>query len=264
MSKTVLSLTPHPDDAEIFAGGTLAKMAANGDHIIMAIATDGRCGSYEHDSAALAAMRAEEACRAAELLGAEKTILLGHPDMGLDLLPGTLREQFVRLIRQYRPDVVVTQWPVNLHISHPDHRQVAWAARDAIGASALPLIYPEHIQQGLSPHFVAEKYFYTEGAEGTNKVIDITDTMKKKIAALSAHTSQMRFLVQDILLQARVAGLEANELFAQAQADPTAAMAMFLEGQAEQAGKAIGVRFGEAFYYERYHPVVEALAGSNP
>ncbi len=263
MPKTVLVLTPHPDDAEFYAGGTLAKMAAAGDHVIIAIATDGRCGSYEYDSDTLASLRAEEAYRAAGVLGAEKPILLGHADMGLDLLPpGVLREQFVRLIRQYKPDVVITEGATSLHLAHPDHRQVAWAARDAIGCAQLPLVYPEHLREGLQPHFVSEKYFYQEDEQGCNKVVDISGFLDTKLAALAAHTSQMKFLLEDILVQARAAGLAMEGLVSQAMADPSAGMAFFITTQAEQVGRAAGFEYGEAFRYERYHPVVETFLGA--
>ena len=110
MPVTVLALVPHPDDAEIYAGGLLAKLASEGATAQIVVATDGCCGSFLEHSAQLVELRGEEMRRAAAVLGAQPPTLLGFPDMGLDTLPaGVLREHFVRAIRQHRPDIVITQ-----------------------------------------------------------------------------------------------------------------------------------------------------------
>ena len=150
MSKVVLALVPHPDDAEFYAGGLLAKLAAEGARVHIVVTSDGGRGSFEADSETLIATRAEEMRRAAAALGAEPPILLGHPDGELDKLPaGVLREQFIRAIRQFRPDVVIAQDPYAPFEPHPDHRVVAWAATEALNFARLPLYHPEHLAAGL-------------------------------------------------------------------------------------------------------------------
>ena len=47
MPNTVLCLVPHPDDAEFYAGGTIAKMVAEGARVLIAVTTDGIKGSFE-------------------------------------------------------------------------------------------------------------------------------------------------------------------------------------------------------------------------
>lgn len=258
--KTVLVLTPHPDDAEFYAGGTIARMVEEGAQVFIAIATDGRKGSYEMDAATLMRARAAESRAAAKVLGAEPPILLGHPDMGLDLLsPGVLRQEFIYLIRKHRPDAVIAEDPFMPFEAHPDHRAVAWAASDAIHYSNLPLMYPEQIADGFQPHYVVEKYFYRDTADGANKIVDIASTLKKRIAALQEHKSQIQFLVEDILIQARLAGLDPTAVMGEAASDPAAAMAWFIESQAARIGQAGDVPYGEAFRYERFHPLVEAF-----
>ncbi len=262
MPKTVLALVPHPDDAEFFCGGTLAKMAQEGARIVIAVASDGQKGSFEYDRETLIAMRAEEAKRAAAVLGAEPPILLGHPDLELDKLPpGLLREQFVRLIRQYRPDVVIAEDAFARFEPHPDHRAVAWAASDAINFASLPLMHPEHLAEGLQPHFCVEKYFYSDDPQIANKVIDVTGTMDRKLAAMAEHRSQVSFLVQDVLRQARLAGLDMAAIAGQDAANPLALLAWGLRSQAAEVGKRCGYGFGEAFRWTRFHPMVEMLLG---
>ena len=260
MPSVVLALTAHPDDAEFFAGGTLAGMIAAGARAHILVATDGRRGSFVHGSSELARLRAEEGRRAAMSLGAEPPILLGYPDLELDTLPGgVLREAFLRAIRTLRPDVVIAEDPFAPYDLHPDHRAVAWAASDALAFSHLPLVHPEHAEQGLPPHFVAEKYFYSEHLPSTNRVVDITHTLEAKLKALGEHRTQVAFLVEDLMRQARSAGLDVEAVLGSMADDPMLAMEWALRAQAAEVGARIGVAYGEAFRYVRFHPIVETL-----
>lgn len=260
MAGTVLVLVPHPDDAEFHVGGTIAKFAREGYQIIIVVATDGRCGSLDQDAETLIRLRSDEAKRGASVLGAEPPIMLGHPDFGLDLLPpGVLREQFIRLIRQYQPDILIAQDAFAPGEVHPDHRCVALAASDAVHFAALPLVHPEHLQQGLAPHYVVEKYFFAEGSPDCTKIVDVTATMDIRIAALNEHTSQMRFLVDDVLRQAALAGIDVRAIFGEAADHPEILMAWALQSQAAEVGARIGVKYGEAFRYIRFHPFIESL-----
>ena len=119
MSATVLALVPHPDDAEFYAGGLLAKLAAEGGarvHIV--VATDGRRGSFEADSETLIAARAEEMRRAATVIrhAADPAGLPRH-GAGTRCLRVPCREKFIRAIRQLRPDVVVAEDPYSASLS---------------------------------------------------------------------------------------------------------------------------------------------------
>ncbi|MBN1954891.1 MAG: PIG-L family deacetylase [Anaerolineae bacterium] len=260
MPQMVLALVPHPDDAEFAAGGTLARMAAEGARVVIVIATDGGAGSLRHDRDALAAIRAEEARRAAQILGAEEPLLLGHPDGGLDLLPaGLLREQFTRLIRRFRPDVLIAEDPWAPYEQHPDHRAVAWAASDAVGFSHLPLVYPAHRAEGLEPHFVAEKYWYGASPDAASHIVDISTTIDVKTAAIAAHESQVEFLVEDIARQAELAGLDLRARMGELAANPRQAIAWAVRQEAAATGQPAGLAFGEAFRCARFHPYVEAL-----
>lgn len=260
MSKTVLALAPHPDDAEYYAGGTLAKLGREGAHVIIVVVTDGRCGSFSVDSARLRELRESEARRGAAVLGAEPPVFLGYPDYTLDTLPpGQLREQFVRLVRQIRPDVVIVEDATVLGDLHPDHRAVAWAASDALAASALPLVYPQHLAEGLQPQFVVEKYFYAEGGQGANMAVDVSETLPQKLAALAEHETQMQFLVEDVLKQVRAAGMDVSALPGGPEAGPAELVAWAMKTQAAQIGRRFGLAYGEAFRYTRFDPFIEMM-----
>jgi LmbE family N-acetylglucosaminyl deacetylase len=261
----LLVFSPHPDDAEFFAGGTIARLVSEGAEAWIVVVSDGRRGSFEHDSETLARLRKEEATRGAAALGAHEPIWLGHADLELDLLaPGTLREQFIRLIRQHRPDVVIAEdafFPIEVH---PDHRAVALAASDAVSFAYLPLMHPEHLEEGLEPHFVVEKYFYAAAPSAVNKIVDITGTMDRKLAAMGEHKSQVEFLVEDVMHQARLAGIDVRAILGDAAQDPMAALAWAIQAEASQVGERGGFPYGEAFRYVRFHPLVESLLGNQP
>jgi N,N'-diacetylchitobiose non-reducing end deacetylase len=260
MARVVLALVPHPDDLEFYAGGTFARLIAEGVCGMIVIATNGSKGSYESEAEPLVRIRRAEAQRAAAVLGAESPLMLGHQDMELEkLAPDVLREQFIRLIRQHKPDVLIAQDPYGLFEPHPDHRAVAWAALEAARYAPLPLVHPEHRQSGLEPHFVTEKYWYANDATHANKIVDVSETIERRLAALAEHASQMTSMVAGTLRQARLAGLDPAAVLGPLAGNPAAAVASALRNQAAEVGARIGVPYGEAFRYERFDPVVEAL-----
>jgi LmbE family N-acetylglucosaminyl deacetylase len=280
MPGTVLAIVPHSDDAEFYAGGTIARFTREGSRVLIVITTDGRRGSFEHPSETLAPIRAEEARQSSIILGAEPPILLAHPDMELDKLPpGRLREQFVRLIRQHRPEVLIAQDPFLPYEFNPDHRTVAWAVSDAVHYAHLPHFHPEHLAMGLEPHFVTEKYFFGDfppeivlqirpsmkGLEDRGFChvgVNITNTIDIKMAALAEHKTQMAFRLEEILRQARhlgPAGPDLQRTMSEVAGDPLTAMTWFIRAQATKIGWRIGASFGEAFRYERFHPAIESF-----
>ena len=123
-------------------------------------------------------------------------VFLHRPDGALenDL---ALREQLVRIIREFKPDAVVCMDPtVMIHeqgfIQHVDHRNAAIAAVDAVYPAARNAMAFPHlvIDEGLEPHNVDIVYlFFTDKP---TVWVDVSDTVDVKIAALREHTSQLR------------------------------------------------------------------------
>ena len=193
-------------------------------------------------------------------MGAPPPIMLGYRDYELDRLPaGELREQIICLIRKHRPDILIAEDTLASNEVHPDHRAVAWAVSDAVNSSFLPLIHPEHRQEGWMPHFVIEKYFYGGGPGISNRVIDVSTTFARKMAALAQHHSQVKFLVEDLFMQARIAGLDPRAVLGEAAQDPLAALTWAMQAQAAEVGRSAGYALGEAFRYVRFHPFVEGI-----
>jgi LmbE family N-acetylglucosaminyl deacetylase len=185
-------IAAHPDDAEFTVAGTVAAWAKAGCRVTYVVCTDGNAGSHEPGLARekLAEIRRAEQRAACATLGVSEVVFLGHDDGQLQPTLD-LRRDLVRVIRQYRPEVVITWDPTTLfigddYINHPDHRAAAQAALDAAApASAMPLLWPEV----GAPHRVRQVYVF--GNDKPNTWVDVTETIEQKIAALKQHASQM-------------------------------------------------------------------------
>lgn len=186
-----MALTAHPDDVEFGAAGTLIRWIDEGQSVVYAIATNGDKGTSDRDLSRhqLAQIRREEQTRAAASMGVREVVYMGYPDQGLEDTP-QLRKDIVRLLRLYRPRVLLTSDPYRRYLWHRDHRIIGQSAMDAVfPCSRDHLAYPDLLDQGLEPHKVAEIYFW--GAEDINFRSNITATFDRKIEALRCHVSQI-------------------------------------------------------------------------
>jgi LmbE family N-acetylglucosaminyl deacetylase len=189
--QTYMWVVAHPDDLEFSSGGTVAKLAKEGKKVILIQVTSGNQGTQDRTftSDTLSSAREQEELEAAKRLGIAKVEFLREPD-GAVVPDLKLRERVTRMIRTYRPDVIVTHDPFRPYALHPDHRASGMAAHDAVYPAARdPLYYPDHLESGLEPHKTAEIWYF--GAESPDIWIDITDTFADKINALRAHKTQV-------------------------------------------------------------------------
>jgi len=255
--KVILSVAAHGDDAEFLAGGTLARLAAEGHDVYLCIATDNDRGSFRMSAEELRAVARSEAEGSAVALGAKGVFLLGYTDGDLcDVKPSALRGQVMRLIRQLKADVIFSWDPFAPFENHPDHRAIAWATSDAATFAHFPLYHSEQLEEkkGLQPHRVSEWYWYSKVHWQTNKLVDITDYTERKLQALYAYKSQMVLTVDEFLEEARAAGVDEEQL---AGIDPTQyepLIEMGIRARDSKMGREVGATYAEAFRYERLEP----------
>ena len=195
----ILVISPHPDDAEICAGGTVAGWTAQGKKVVIIVCSSGEKGTSDPTltTARLAQIREQEQRASAEVLGIQETVFLNHPDQGLEDTKD-FRKEIVCLIRTYRPEILMTCDPYRRYIEHRDHRIVGQVCLDAVFPYARDhLAYPDLINDGLLPHKVKELYFWLP--EGINYRSDITNTFEVKLSALQCHKSQVKgFGISDL------------------------------------------------------------------
>ncbi|MEO9255756.1 MAG: PIG-L deacetylase family protein [Tepidiformaceae bacterium] len=181
----------HPDDAEFLCSGTVAKWCAEGWDVQYVLVTSGDKGTHDETMTRekLAAIREEEQRQACKVLGVKELILLGYPD-GFTSESQELRGQIVRLLRQHKPDVVVTWDGFRGSFNHRDHRNVGIATMDAVYPIVRDrLFYQQHEYDGLESHQVNEVLL--AGAADPNYTVDITDHWETKVDAILSHTSQI-------------------------------------------------------------------------
>lgn len=192
----ILGVFAHPDDPEFSVGGSAARWADEGAHIVYCVVTNGAAGSNDpnQDLDELVRLREAEQRAAAAVLGVAEVLFLGYADGTLQPTL-ELRRELTRIIRQYKPDRVVCGDPTAVlygdgYINHPDHRAAAEAAVYAVFPSAVTRpIFPELLAEGYEPHQVKE--LYISGAVEPNTYVDISATLERKIEALRCHKSQL-------------------------------------------------------------------------
>jgi LmbE family N-acetylglucosaminyl deacetylase len=158
-SLTLMAVHAHPDDEATSTGGVLARYAAEGISTVLVTCTDGRCGDGPggvkpgdpgHDPAAVVAMRQDELEASCAALKVTHLETLGYADSGMmgwptTDLPGAFwstpvaeaADRLAELIRQYRPDVVVT-YDENGFYGHPDHIQAHRITMAAVAKTDIP------------------------------------------------------------------------------------------------------------------------------
>ena len=193
----VLVMTAHPDDADVHAGGAVARWVDEGHEVHYLLFTSGDKG---HDDPAmtpdeLIALRRGEQRAAAAILGVPRLTFLDYEDGGLSTLGPELAATATRLIRAEQPDLVLTHDPFGgapryaSYQLHPDHRALGHAVLDAVYFRAPgPLYYPDQITEGLRPHRVREVWLIM--GDHADHAVEISGTIARKIAAIRAHASQ--------------------------------------------------------------------------
>ena len=189
----VLVITPHPDDADFWCGGTVAKWIGDGATVRYVLCTDGGKGTTDPDisSADLSKIREQEQADAVDSLGVQELVLLHHRDGGLED-NDEFRKELVRQIRQAQPDVVLCPEPYRKNLAwHRDHRITGQVALDAVFPCARDHLHFEELwrDEGLEPHKTGTVLFW--GAEQPDTIIDISGTVDAKMLAVRAHQSQV-------------------------------------------------------------------------
>ncbi|MEV4187661.1 PIG-L deacetylase family protein [Streptosporangium canum] len=191
----VLVVAAHPDDVDFAAAGSIAQFTDRGVEVTYCVVTDGDAGGFDRelDNGGMAGLRRTEQTNAAKVVGVTDLRFLGYHD-GTVVQSLDLRRDITRVIRQVRPDLVITHTPERnygfIAPSHPDHRAVGGSALDAVYPDARnPYTFPSLLlEEGLEAWTVREVWL--NGGETPNHHIDITDTFERKLSALRAHVSQ--------------------------------------------------------------------------
>lgn len=193
------AVVSHPDDADIFCGGTLAKHADRGDEVTIVYMTRGEYGGFDTTEAEVADTREEEAKAAAETLGAE-AVFLDFED-GRVTYSMENRLQLVDVLRQHQPDIILTHFRDDMH---PDHRATSRLVTDAYYMCSLPLLETEY-----EPWEPDNVYYFGKSTSSFEPevYIDIGDYQSVKENAILEHDSQVEWLEEHGGIDAEFDGL---------------------------------------------------------
>ena len=186
-----LAVYAHPDDPEVACGGTLARWSSLGCDVHLVIACRGEKGSFDPatDPDELAASRAAEVERAAEVLGLTSVELLGYPDGDIEN-DRAMRARLIEIVRRLRPDALVAPDPTAVffgdsYVNHRDHRELGWAVLDTIVPAATPLYVPE----AGPAHQIS--LVLLSGTLEADAWVDIDAALSTKVAAVVCHESRL-------------------------------------------------------------------------
>ena len=186
----ILVFGAHPDDCELKAAGVAALWATQGHHVKFVSVTNGDIGHAQMAGGALAQRRTAEVKEAAKVLGIESEVLDIHDG---ELMP-TLenRKEFVRLIREWKADIVMGHRPNDYH---PDHRYVGVLMQDAAYMVTVRFFCPDVPNLTKNPVFL----YLSDGFQKPNPfapdVVVATDAViRKKLDAIWTLQSQIESL----------------------------------------------------------------------
>lgn len=221
MTGTVLAFGPHPDDVEICAAGTLIKLKAAGHRVGVVDMTAGEMGTRGSRE-----LRASECEAASAVLGLDFRHAL---DLGDGQLTVSRENELavVRLLRQYRPELVLAPWMID---DHPDHEAAARIVRNACFLSGMA-----RIETGREYFRPPTLLFYPGRREfKPSFVVDITDQWEQRRESAMCYKSQFH----DPDSSEPVTHISSPDFW------------HFIEARAMYYGQLVGTRYGEAFWYE--------------
>jgi len=177
----------HPDDCEISCGGTAALLRRQGHEVTFLSVTDGGAGHHALAGERLLERRAEEARRAAEVIGASSVILPfadGHLTADLPA-----RLALIRAVRAVNPHIVITNRPNDYH---PDHRAAAQLVQDAAYSLLVPNIAPEAPAMRFNPVVLHWWDRFTRPVVfGPSLVVAVDAVREEKLEMICRHESQV-------------------------------------------------------------------------
>lgn len=182
----IIAFGAHPDDCEIRAGGVAAMWAAQGHQVKFVSTTNGDIGHFKEAGGPLAQRRTKEVQECAKIFGIETEVLDIHDGEIMPTLEN--RKTFVRLIREWKADIVLGP---RTNDYHPDHRYTGVLVQDAAYMVIVPFICPDVTPLKTNPVFLYYSDRFQKPAPfEPSIVVSIDDVIEKKLDAMVALESQ--------------------------------------------------------------------------
>lgn len=185
----VLVFAAHPDDEVIGCGGFIRKLVNAGAQVSVVVVTGGQTGvspAFQHIGD-IAQARQQESEATQRILGFQKLLFLPYKTQEVKNDQGTFHS-FIRLIRQEKPDLILTHAE---HDKHRDHQAVSIITKEAVWKAW------ENVMPNLGErHRAAETWYYevTDPFQKVDILVDISNEMDAKLEAIRAHHTQQEVI----------------------------------------------------------------------
>ena len=211
---TVLVVVAHADELAFHSGGTVAKYVAEGHDVFQVVVTTGARASFTMEKGELELIIRKEARRSAELLGLKDVFLWDYGDSILQESDmKEIQERLIALVRHLQVDVLFGFDPWSPRDYHPDQLIVGKATYWTAYFSGFPLYLPHHKDLGLEACMIPEQYYFAYHPEGDHlEAVDISQTIEKKVEAVLAFESQMRWCAEIEINRRLRKGLPAGDV----------------------------------------------------
>jgi LmbE family N-acetylglucosaminyl deacetylase len=248
--KVLATIAPHSDDHSIAAGGTIAKLIEEGYTGYLIRTSNDEMDSYDLTMGRTVAANEAENRQMAAILGIKEVFDLNYRNHSMDDVPkGELRARLIFLIRLLKIDTIISYDPWGHYEENPDHYVTAQAVEAACWMAGGHLDLPEHFAAGLAPHSVKEKYYYARGPQLVNRVVDISGTIDKKMAAIRANRTMVGHMMREFRDALAEQKLQLPDLVGDGDvAIRTYADLRFRRAAAER-GRPYGLKYAEQFHY---------------
>lgn len=194
--QTAVAIVAHPDDMEYGAASAVAKWTAQGKRVVYVMVSKGEAGIDSMPPSEVGPLRAQEEINSARVVGVDTVEFLDHMDGVIEYgLP--LRRDLSRVIRRYRPDVVLTinhhlQFASG-HLNMADHRWVGLAVFDAARDAGNRWIFPELLEEGFEP-WNDVRFVAVFGATVPTHAVDVSAHWETGMASLREHKAYLENL----------------------------------------------------------------------
>jgi LmbE family N-acetylglucosaminyl deacetylase len=248
--KVLATIAPHSDDHPILAGGTIAKLIAEGYTGYLIRTSNDEMDSYNLSVGKTVAANEADNEAMAKTLGIKQVFNLNYRNHFMDDVSRVeMRARMIFLFRLLKVDTIFSYDPWGHYEENPDHYVTAQCVEAACWMAGGHLDFAEHFAAGLTPHVVREKYYYARGPQAVNRVVDISSTIDTKMAAIRANQTMIGNMVREFRDSLARRKLKLPELEGEQDAAIRAfADLRFRDGSARR-GQEYGLKYAERFHY---------------
>jgi LmbE family N-acetylglucosaminyl deacetylase len=250
VGKVLATIAPHSDDHSILAGGTIAKLIAEGYTGYLIRTSNDEKDSFDLSLGQTVAANETDNHAMARALGIKQVFDLNYPNHSLDDVSRVeMRARLIFLFRLLKVDTVLSYDPWGHYEENPDHYVTAQCVEAACWMAGGHLDFPEHFAAGLQPHRVQEKYYYARGPQLVNRVVDISTTIGQKLDAICANRTMVGNMVRELQADLARRGIKLPALEVPMPRAIRAYAELRFRESAAHRGREYGLPFAEKFHY---------------